>query len=93
MKTMTAPTTIKADFMWDHDRDGEPIRIRVVGHNTGHFDHTVTEECGCVRAVYVLDDCGGPADLIVERCDGTSIYGCDGERYLSVAPFTITVQA
>jgi hypothetical protein len=89
----TAPATIKANFMWDHDRDGEPRRIAVVGHNTGHLDEMITEECGCVRAVYVLDDCGGPADLIVQRCDGTRIYGCDGERYMNLSGFRIEVVA
>ena len=84
-----APATIKTDFMWDHDGDGEPVRIRVVGHNTGHLNETITEDCGCVRAVYVLNDCGGPADLIVQRCDGTNYYGCFGERYTNLYGFTI----
>lgn len=83
------PATVKTDFMWDFDRDGEPVRIRVIGHNTGDLDEMIVEECGCIRAVYVLHDCGGPADLIVQRCDGTSIYGCDGERFMHDDGFRI----
>ena len=87
---MKAPETITTNWMWDHDRDAEDIKVRIPVVNHGRFDHFDTEECGCVIAVYTLEECGGPADLITEPCGRFGEWDCSGYRF-TVGDFTVTV--
>ena len=85
-----APETITTNWMWDHDADGEDIKVRISVVNHGRFDHFDTEECGCVIAVYALEECGGPADLVTQPCGRFAEWDCSGYRF-TVGAFTVTV--
>jgi len=86
----TPPKTVTTDWMWDHDANGEDVRIRIPVVNHGTLNYVEPEECGCVIAVYELQECGGPADLVVERCGRFGKWDCSGHRF-TVGPFTVTV--
>jgi len=82
------PKTITTDWMWDHDETGEDVQVRIASTNHGTFDRMEREDCGCMVAVYMLEECGGPADLIVTRCDRFGEWDCSGHRF-TVGPFTV----
>ena len=85
---MTAPKTVTTDWMWDHDATGEDVRIRICVVNHGRLDRMEREECGCMIAVYTLEECGGPADLVTEPCERFGEWDCSGYRF-TVGPFTV----
>jgi len=87
---MTAPKTVTTDWMWDHDATGEDVRVRIPVVNHGTLDRMEPEECGCIVAVYTLEECGGPADLIVKQCDRFGQWDCSGHGF-TVGPFTVKV--
>lgn len=64
---MKAPERVVANFYWEYEYP-QDRRVRSDTPNYGTLDEQYTEDCGCEIATYSLDECGGPADLLLDRC-------------------------